>query len=149
MFKHSKPCSDHCTVGFSWSHKGIFSEASFKFCLQFPQSLWHISVSDRTICPHHNIAWHPHTEYHTEYPYSGKVSSFAPEKLLKLISHKLIMTGTPFTSTEDSSDHLYWPKPNPFTNPMTQVVNYFYRTRVRSLVMLVSDSLPHWLTPVQ
>ena len=64
MFKHSKPCSDHCTVGFSWSQRGIFSEASFKFCLQFPQSLWHISVSDRTICPHHNIAWHPHWGSH-------------------------------------------------------------------------------------
>ena len=75
------------TVGFSWSHNGIFSEASFKFCLQFPQSLWHISVSDSTICPHHNIAWHPHW---------GSHRNIHTEKKLKLIFHIFILTGTPF-----------------------------------------------------
>ena len=39
-------------------------------------------------------------------------------------------------------DFDHWTEVDPF------VLNYFYRTRVRSLAMLVSDSLTDSLTPV-
>ena len=114
------------TVGFS-SHNGIFFEVSFKFCLQFPQSLWHILVSDRTICPHHSIAWHPHWGLHRNIHATKKY-------LLLLLKSSLNWFPTNWS----------W-LVHPLQAQKTQV-NYFHRTRVRSLAMLVTRWLTHSLT---